>query len=35
MADQTVADGLPDDLPVVGDWNGKGTTTIGIFRPRP
>jgi hypothetical protein len=24
--------GLPDDLPVVGDWNGSGTTKIGIYR---
>jgi hypothetical protein len=24
--------GLPGDVPVVGDWNGSGTTKIGIFR---
>jgi hypothetical protein len=24
--------GLPNDLPVVGDWDGKGSDTIGIFR---
>ena len=25
--------GQPDDLPVVGDWRGKGRTFIGVFRP--
>jgi hypothetical protein len=25
--------GGPGDIPVVGDWTGKGTTTIGVFRP--
>jgi hypothetical protein len=25
--------GLPDDLPVVGDWDGTQNTRIGIFRP--
>jgi len=24
--------GLPGDVPVVGDWNGSGTTKIGVFR---
>jgi hypothetical protein len=24
--------GLPGDIPVVGDWNGNGTSKIGIFR---
>jgi hypothetical protein len=24
--------GLPGDVPVVGDWNGNGTSKIGIFR---
>jgi Divergent InlB B-repeat domain len=25
--------GLPGDIPVVGDWNGTGTSKIGVFRP--
>ena len=25
--------GQPGDLPVVGDWNGKGVTRVGVFRP--
>jgi hypothetical protein len=25
--------GLPEDLPVVGDWNGNGKDKIGVFRP--
>ena len=25
--------GIAGDLPVVGDWDGNGTTTVGIFRP--
>jgi hypothetical protein len=25
--------GAPTDIPVVGDWDGNGTTTIGVFRP--
>src|SRR6266508_4700886 len=25
--------GIPGDIAVVGDWNGDGTDTIGIFRP--
>lgn len=25
--------GLPEDLPVVGDWDGTGTDKIGVFRP--
>jgi hypothetical protein len=25
--------GGPGDIPVVGDWNGDGTTTIGVYRP--
>jgi hypothetical protein len=24
--------GIPNDLPVVGDWNGTGTSKVGIFR---
>jgi hypothetical protein len=25
--------GQPGDLPVVGDWRGRGQTLIGVFRP--
>jgi hypothetical protein len=25
--------GGPDDLPIAGDWDGNGTTTVGVFRP--
>ena len=25
--------GAPGDIPVVGDWDGNGTTTIGLYRP--
>lgn len=25
--------GAAGDLPIVGDWNGNGTTTVGLFRP--
>jgi hypothetical protein len=25
----------PGDIPVVGDWNGSGTTKTGLFRPAP
>jgi hypothetical protein len=32
-ADLTAFYGAPGDLPVVGDWDGNGTDTIGIFRP--
>jgi hypothetical protein len=31
--DLTVAYGAAGDLPVVGDWDGNGTTTIGLYRP--
>jgi hypothetical protein len=27
--------GLPEDIPVTGDWNGTGTTKIGIYRRDP
>ena len=30
--DVTVAFGASGDIPIVGDWNGDGTT-IGLFRP--
>jgi hypothetical protein len=32
-ADISFLYGRPGDIPVVGDWTGKGTTTIGVFRP--
>jgi hypothetical protein len=25
--------GQPGDLPVVGDWNGDGTTDVGVWDP--
>ena len=25
--------GNPNDVPLAGDWDGNGTTTIGVFRP--
>jgi hypothetical protein len=31
--DISVQHGYAGDLPVVGDWDGNGTTTMGIFRP--
>ncbi|MCP4248690.1 MAG: VCBS repeat-containing protein, partial [bacterium] len=32
-ADISIFFGIPEDLPVCGDWNGDGTDTIGIYRP--
>jgi hypothetical protein len=32
FADAALNYGLPGDYPVVGDWDGNGTTTIGIYR---
>ena len=32
IADIVVTYGLPGDSPVVGDWDGNGTTTVGIYR---
>ena len=31
-ADQSVAFGEPDDLPVIGDWDGDGDDNIGLYR---
>jgi hypothetical protein len=31
--DLTIPFGAPNDLPVVGDWNGDGVATMGIYRP--
>ncbi|MGH9719360.1 MAG: hypothetical protein ACRD8O_04055 [Bryobacteraceae bacterium] len=28
----TTVFGLPGDVPVVGDWDGRGKTKIGVFR---
>jgi hypothetical protein len=32
FADVAINYGLPGDYPVVGDWDGNGTSTIGIYR---
>jgi hypothetical protein len=32
FADLAILYGLPDDYPVVGDWDGDGDATIGIYR---
>ena len=32
FADVAINYGVPGDYPVVGDWDGNGTTTIGIYR---
>jgi hypothetical protein len=34
-ADKIFYYGAPYDIPVVGDWDGNGTDTVGIARPRP
>jgi hypothetical protein len=31
--DRCIAFGQTGDLPLVGDWNGSGTTKVGVFRP--
>ncbi len=31
--DQCLSMGMTGDIPVVGDWNGSGTTKVGTFRP--
>ena len=33
VSDKSLSWGLPNDAPVIGDWNGNGTSKIGIFRP--
>lgn len=32
FADVAINYGIPGDYPVVGDWDGNGTTTIGVYR---
>lgn len=32
FADIAINYGIPGDYPVVGDWDGNGTTTIGVYR---
>ena len=32
FADVALNYGIPGDYPVVGDWDGNGTTTIGVYR---
>ena len=34
VANQTFSYGNPVDAPLVGDWNGDGTDTVGIVRTR-
>lgn len=31
-ADRTIFYGLPDDQPIMGDWNGDGVDTVGVYR---
>ena len=31
VSDTSLNWGLPNDVPVIGDWNGNGRTKIGIF----
>ena len=33
VADVSIYYGIPEDLPVCGDWDGDGIETIGIYRP--
>ena len=33
VSDKSLSWGLPNDIPVIGDWNGDGKGDIGIFRP--
>ena len=33
VSDTSLSWGLPNDKPVIGDWNGDGKDDIGIFRP--
>ena len=33
VTDTSTELGLPNDIPVTGDWNGDGKDDIGIFRP--
>ena len=33
MLDVTVSFGRSTDIPVVGDWNGKGVDDISVYRP--
>jgi len=33
VTDKSLSWGLPNDKPVIGDWNGDGKDDIGIFRP--
>ena len=33
VVDKTFHFGASGDIPVVGDWNGNGTSDIGVFRP--
>ncbi|NNC91642.1 MAG: hypothetical protein HKN80_04035, partial [Acidimicrobiia bacterium] len=33
VADIAIFYGIPEDMPLCGDWDGDGLETIGIFRP--
>jgi hypothetical protein len=33
ISDKSLSWGLPNDIPVIGDWDGDGNDGIGIFRP--
>ena len=32
VADLAFGYGLPTDIPVIGDWNGDGIDTVGVYR---
>ena len=32
FADEVIAYGIPGDLPIIGDWDGDGIDTIGVYR---
>lgn len=34
-ADLAYVYGFPDEKPIIGDWNGDGTTTTGVYDLTP